>query len=198
MRIARLLHAARPAALATLFLTAAATLTAHAAGEASYPNGRSGDRRRLRPAAATTCSRAWSAQKLAEIIGQTVIIENKPGAGGRIAVEYVENQPADGYTLMVAASGQMAIAAAIYPKLRYHPTRDFIPLTMIANFPLILAGPIGRQDQDGQGARRLRQGRTPTSRTTRRLRRRSRSRPSCSSSRPACPGSGSPTRAATR
>src|SRR5437588_10696071 len=82
-------------------------------------------------------------QKLSENIGQPVIVENKPGAGGRIAVEYVKNQPADGYTIMVAASGQMAIAAAIYPKLSYHPTRDFLPLTMIASFPLILAGPSG-------------------------------------------------------
>jgi tripartite-type tricarboxylate transporter receptor subunit TctC len=80
-------------------------------------------------------------QKLSENIGQPVIVENKAGAGGRIAVEYVKNQPADGYTVMVAASGQMAIAAAIYPKLSYHPTRDFVPLTMIASFPLILAGP---------------------------------------------------------
>lgn len=80
-------------------------------------------------------------QKLSENMGQPVIIENKAGAGGRIAVEYVKNQPADGYTIMVAASGQMAIAAAIYPKLSYHPTRDFVPLTMIASFPLILAGP---------------------------------------------------------
>src|SRR5262245_26538313 len=81
-------------------------------------------------------------QKLGENLGQSVVIENKPGAGGRIAVEFVKNQPADGYTVMVAASGQMAIAAAIYPKLAYHPTRDFIPITMIANFPLILAGPV--------------------------------------------------------
>jgi tripartite-type tricarboxylate transporter receptor subunit TctC len=80
-------------------------------------------------------------QKLSENLGQPVIIENKPGAGGRIAIEYVKSQPADGYTIMVAASGQMAIAAAIYPKLSYHPTRDFLPLTMIASFPLILAGP---------------------------------------------------------
>jgi tripartite-type tricarboxylate transporter receptor subunit TctC len=80
-------------------------------------------------------------QKLSEIIGQPVVIENKPGAGGRIAVEYVKNQPADGYTVMVAASGQMAVAAAIFPKLPYHPTRDFVPLTMIASFPLILAAP---------------------------------------------------------
>ena len=80
-------------------------------------------------------------QKLSENIGQPVIIENKAGAGGRIAVEFVKNQPADGYTVMVAASGQMAIAAAIYPKLSYHPTRDFVPISMIASFPLILAGP---------------------------------------------------------
>jgi tripartite-type tricarboxylate transporter receptor subunit TctC len=80
-------------------------------------------------------------QKLSENIGQPVIVENKAGAGGRIAVEYVKSQPADGYTIMVAASGQMAVAAAIYPKLSYYPTRDFLPLTMIASFPLILAGP---------------------------------------------------------
>jgi len=77
--------------------------------------------------------------KLEEILGQPVIIENKPGAGGRLAVGYATSQPADGHTLLVAASGQMAIAAAIYPKLPYHPTRTLIPLTMIANFPLILS-----------------------------------------------------------
>jgi tripartite-type tricarboxylate transporter receptor subunit TctC len=78
-------------------------------------------------------------QKLSEILGQSVIIENKPGAGARLANEYVLTQPADGYTLLVAASGGMSIASAIYPKLGYHPTRNFVPLTMIANFPLILA-----------------------------------------------------------
>ena len=79
--------------------------------------------------------------KLSELIGQSVIIENKPGAGARLANEYVANQPADGYTLLVAASGGMSIASAIYPNLRYHPTKSFVPLTMIANFPLILAIP---------------------------------------------------------
>src|SRR5947209_6161039 len=77
--------------------------------------------------------------KLQELIGQTVIIENKPGAGARLANEYAANQPADGYTLLVSASGGMSIASAIYPKLAYHPTKSFVPLTMIANFPLILA-----------------------------------------------------------
>jgi tripartite-type tricarboxylate transporter receptor subunit TctC len=81
-------------------------------------------------------------QKLSEQIGQTVIVENKPGAGGRLAVDFVKNQPADGYMLMVGATGQMSVAAAIYPNLGYHPTRDFVPITMIASFPLILAGPV--------------------------------------------------------
>ena len=81
-------------------------------------------------------------QKLSQNIGQPVVIENKPGAGGRLAVEYAMAQPADGYTLVVGATGQMAIAAAIYPRLPYQPTRTFRPLTMIASFPLILAGPM--------------------------------------------------------
>src|SRR5262249_59353045 len=66
-------------------------------------------------------------QKLSDNIGQPVIIENKPGAGGRIAGEHVKNQPADGYTIMVAASGQMALAAAIYRKLSYKPIRHHQP-----------------------------------------------------------------------
>jgi len=80
-------------------------------------------------------------QKFSELIGQTVVIENKPGAGGRIAADYVLNQPHDGYTLFVGASGVMSVAAAIYPNLSYHPTKSFVPLTMIANFPLIVVIP---------------------------------------------------------
>jgi tripartite-type tricarboxylate transporter receptor subunit TctC len=76
--------------------------------------------------------------KAGEILGQTFVIENKPGAGGRIAAEYVMNQPRDGYTIFVGASGVMSIAAAAYPNLSYHPTKTFVPLAMIADFPLIL------------------------------------------------------------
>src|SRR5829696_1014602 len=106
MRIARLLHAARPAALSMLFLTAAATLTAHAQGEAGYPS------RPIRMVVGFAAGGGNDlfarliAQKLGETIGQNVIVENKAGAGGRLAVEFVKNQPADGYTVMVAASGQ--------------------------------------------------------------------------------------------
>src|SRR5437879_12853025 len=60
-------------------------------------------------------------QKLSELLGQNLVIENRPAAGGRQAAEYVANQPPDGYTLLVGASGRMSIAAAVYPNLREHP-----------------------------------------------------------------------------
>ena len=80
-------------------------------------------------------------QKFQENTGATTIIENKPGAGGRISSEFVAHQPPDGYTVLVGATGQMSIAAAIYPNLSYHPTKSFIPLNMIASFPLVLVVP---------------------------------------------------------
>lgn len=78
------------------------------------------------------------ADKASQILGQAVVVENKPGAGGRLSAEYVSNQNADGYTLLVGAAGAMSLAAAIYPDLKYHPTKTLTPLAMIANFPLIL------------------------------------------------------------
>ena len=80
--------------------------------------------------------------KLSEILGQQLVIENRPAAGGRPAAEFVAGQPADGYTLFVGASGVMSIASAVYPQLKYHPTKSFIPLSMIADFPLIVVSPI--------------------------------------------------------
>jgi len=71
----------------------------------------------------------------------TTVIDNKPGAGGRISSEFVSNATPDGYTVLVGATGQMSISAAIYPNLKYHPTKNFIPLNMIASFPLVLVVP---------------------------------------------------------
>src|ERR1700687_4910006 len=78
------------------------------------------------------------ADKGSQFIGQTIIVENKPRAGGRLSAEYVSNQTPDGYTLLVGAAGAMSLAAAIYPDLKYHPSKTLTPLAMIANFPLIL------------------------------------------------------------
>jgi tripartite-type tricarboxylate transporter receptor subunit TctC len=77
-------------------------------------------------------------QKLSERLGQAVVIDNKPGGGAIVATEYVAKQPADGYTLLVGASGAMAINPAVYAKLPYDPVKDFIPITELGSFPLIL------------------------------------------------------------
>lgn len=67
--------------------------------------------------------------------GAQVIVENKPGAGGRLAAEHLTRQPADGYTLMVGGNSIISIAKAIYPDLRYDPIDDLTPISIIADFP---------------------------------------------------------------
>src|ERR1700687_723893 len=77
-------------------------------------------------------------QKLQESLGQPVIIENKPGGGAIVATEYVAKSAPDGYTLLVGASGAMAINPAVYAKLPYDSVRDFIAVSELGSFPLIL------------------------------------------------------------
>jgi len=77
-------------------------------------------------------------QKLSESLGQPVIIDNKPGGGAIVATEYVAKSQPDGYTLLIGASGAMAINPAVYAKLPYDPVKDFIPITELGSFPLIL------------------------------------------------------------
>ena len=76
--------------------------------------------------------------RMSEGLGQTVIIENKPGAQSIIAAEYVAKSAPDGYTLLMGATGPMSINPAIYSKLPYSPLGDFVPISMIGSFPLIL------------------------------------------------------------
>jgi tripartite-type tricarboxylate transporter receptor subunit TctC len=77
------------------------------------------------------------ADKASQILGQTIVVENKPGGAGRLAPEYTLQQTADGYSLVVGPSGAMAIAEAVYPDVKYS-ARDFVPIAMIAHFPLIM------------------------------------------------------------
>lgn len=70
--------------------------------------------------------------------GWTVVVENKPGAGGRLSAEHVAREPADGYTVLVGASGAMVIGPLIF-KTEYDTLKSFTPVTMIGGFPLFLA-----------------------------------------------------------
>jgi tripartite-type tricarboxylate transporter receptor subunit TctC len=76
--------------------------------------------------------------KLSELLGQPILVENKPGAGGTIAADFVAKSAPDGYTLYVGATGAMTISPAVFSKLPYDTLRDFAPVSMIADFPLLL------------------------------------------------------------
>jgi tripartite-type tricarboxylate transporter receptor subunit TctC len=78
--------------------------------------------------------------KVSEILGQPVVVENRPGAAGQISVTYAQSQPADGYTLVVGAIGQLAIAQVITPNLPFHPTRTLVPLSLLGSYWLAIAG----------------------------------------------------------
>ena len=78
------------------------------------------------------------AQKLAPLIGQQVVVENKPGAGGMSGADFVAKAPADGYTLLLAVSGH-ATGAAIMKSLPFDPVKDFAWVTMLTTYPFIIA-----------------------------------------------------------
>ena len=78
------------------------------------------------------------AAKMQGPLGQNVVVENRPGANGAIAAEYVMRSPPDGYTIMVGSIGTFAINAALQPKLPYDPLRDLEPLTLAVTTPNVL------------------------------------------------------------
>ncbi len=78
------------------------------------------------------------AQELSVVFGQNFFVDNKPGAAGIVGTQWVQNAPSDGYTLLVAGSGPLAINASLYSKLPYDPLRDFQPVRMIGAVPNVL------------------------------------------------------------
>jgi tripartite-type tricarboxylate transporter receptor subunit TctC len=78
------------------------------------------------------------AQKMTESLGQTVVVENRPGASGMIAGEAVAKSAADGYTLMMGSQTTFAVAPTLYKKVSLDPARDFAGVAMSALSPLVL------------------------------------------------------------
>lgn len=72
-------------------------------------------------------------------LGKTVFVENKPGAAGIIATEFVKYAPADGYTLLLGSGATFAINPALYRKLPYDPVKDYEPIALVSSSPLFLA-----------------------------------------------------------
>ena len=82
-------------------------------------------------------------QKLQEALGQPVVVENRVGGNGIIALELVAKAPADGYTILMANSGPNAINQVLYEKLPYDAIKDFAPITLTTMVPLILTASTG-------------------------------------------------------
>lgn len=77
-------------------------------------------------------------EKLTERTGQSVVIENKPGAGGSIGASYAARAKPDGYTLFAGHVGTLSINPGLYKKLSYEPLKDFAPVTAMVRAPLVL------------------------------------------------------------
>ena len=90
------------------------------------------------PGGGTDTASRIIAKKLGENLGQSVVVENKPGAGGNIATDYVAKSAPDGYTILLGSVGSLTVAPHIVKKLPYDPRRDLAPITMAVVFPNVL------------------------------------------------------------
>lgn len=94
------------------------------------------------PGSGTDTSARYFARKLQELAGQSVVVENRPGANGFLAVRQVLAAPADGHTVFIGSNSTLAVNAALFRQLPYDPVADFAPLTMMMRAPaMIVVGP---------------------------------------------------------
>ena len=127
-----------PARLQVLALAVALCLTTAASWAQSFPDK---PLRVVVPFAAggpADVMTRINATALAAQLGQPVVVENKPGAGGNIAAEFVARSPADGYTLLVAGQAILAINKPLYGKLNYDPEADFRFVGIMGSLPNVL------------------------------------------------------------
>jgi tripartite-type tricarboxylate transporter receptor subunit TctC len=90
------------------------------------------------PGGSTDVSARLLAERLTTKLKQSFVVENRPGAGGTIGANFVAKAPADGYTLLFAASPELSIAKLTTPDLPYDPYKDFAPITLVGQVPFIL------------------------------------------------------------
>jgi tripartite-type tricarboxylate transporter receptor subunit TctC len=126
---------------AALFLAFAAAPATASAQPAAYPAKPVKLVIPYPPGGGTDITGRAMAQKLAEFLGQSVVIENKPGATGMIGAASVAKSAPDGYTVLFGAASEMAINASLFKNMTYDPRTDFHPVTLVATFPLVFIAP---------------------------------------------------------
>jgi tripartite-type tricarboxylate transporter receptor subunit TctC len=119
------------------FVIALAALTTTAATAQNYPSQTIRIVVPFPPGGGTDILARLLAQKLSEAWRQSVVVDNRPGAGGTIGSAFVAKSPGDGYTVLVMPAG-IAAHASLYKKLPYDPTRDLAPVSRLASGPLVL------------------------------------------------------------
>src|SRR5688572_5530108 len=82
------------------------------------------------------------AQKLGENVKQTVVVDNRGGAGGAVGMQLAASAAPDGYTMVLGSSGNLAVNPALEPNLPYHPLKDFQPITQTTSGPQIVVVPV--------------------------------------------------------
>jgi tripartite-type tricarboxylate transporter receptor subunit TctC len=91
---------------------------------------------------ADVIARLLSERLPAQLGGQAVVVENKPGAGGRIAIDLLKNAPPDGNTVVIMPSGPLVLYPHVFKKLNYDPVKDLQPVSLLANFQFcVVSGP---------------------------------------------------------
>jgi tripartite-type tricarboxylate transporter receptor subunit TctC len=117
---------------------AALWIATPAAAQSDYPNRPVKLVVGFAPGGSTDIVARIVAQRLGEKLGQTVVVENKAGAGGTIGADSVAKSPPDGYTLTLGTTSTHAIAAGAYSKLPYDPVKDFTHISLVAITPYLL------------------------------------------------------------
>jgi tripartite-type tricarboxylate transporter receptor subunit TctC len=119
----------------TALLAGAAFAATGALAQSSFPTRTVTLTVGFAPGGGTDTAARIVAQKLTQNIGQSVVVENRAGAGGNIAAQQIATAAPDGYTISLSSVGPLSVAPALYKNLPYDPRRDLAPLTMGMVFP---------------------------------------------------------------
>src|SRR3984885_4374392 len=123
----------------TLFAAAVAlSVLSPAANAHTYPNRPIMLVIPFAPGGSTSIVGRVIADKLAQLLGQGVVVDNRPGAGGTVGTKFVAKSEPDGYTILLGYTGTLAVGPSLYKEAGYDPRKDFAPIGMIGNAPSVL------------------------------------------------------------